>query len=72
VPAWQGAKAPRKDNGIFDRIIEIFQAFATQPGTSASAHKNVKLFLREPLGLGPIGRPDLLDVWKISLIFQTV
>jgi hypothetical protein len=30
--AWQGAKAPRKDNGIFDSNIEIFQAFATQPG----------------------------------------
>jgi hypothetical protein len=33
------------------RTIKIFQAFATQPGTSASALENVKLFLREPLGL---------------------
>jgi hypothetical protein len=27
---------------------KIVQAFATQPGTSASALENVKLFLREP------------------------
>jgi hypothetical protein len=32
APAWQGAKAPRKHLGICDRDIEIFQAFATQPG----------------------------------------
>jgi hypothetical protein len=32
APARQGAKAPRKDNGIFDSNIGIFQAFATQPG----------------------------------------
>jgi hypothetical protein len=49
APGWQGAKAPRKENGIFDRNIKIFQVFATQPAIQdASAHKNVKLFLREP------------------------
>jgi hypothetical protein len=40
APAWQGAKAPRKGNGIFDRIIEIFQAFATQPG---KMHRRLKM-----------------------------
>jgi hypothetical protein len=30
--AWQGAKASQKHNGNFDRDINIFQAFATQPG----------------------------------------
>jgi hypothetical protein len=30
--AWQGANAPRKHNGIFDRHIGMCQAFATQAG----------------------------------------
>jgi hypothetical protein len=46
--AWHGAKAPRKDNGIFDRIIDIFQAFAAQPGASASPLQKVTFVLREP------------------------
>jgi hypothetical protein len=42
VPAWQGAKAQDYRN-----ISEFFNAVRQD----ASAHKNVKLFLREPLGL---------------------
>jgi hypothetical protein len=48
TPAWQGAEAPRKHNGIFDRNIEIFLCFGNTARQDASAHKNVKLFLREP------------------------
>jgi hypothetical protein len=38
-------KAPKRWN------IEIFLRFGNAVRQDASAHKNVKLFLREPLGL---------------------
>jgi hypothetical protein len=40
APVWQGAKALRKENGIIDWIIEIFQVFATQPGRM---HRRIKM-----------------------------
>jgi hypothetical protein len=50
-------KAPKRRN------IEIFLAFGNTARQDASAHKNVKLFLREPLAraLGLIQSADHFD-----------
>jgi hypothetical protein len=51
-------KAPKRRN------IEIFLRFGNTARSDASAHKNVKLFLREPLKPIACRKKEYLALWQ--------